>query len=207
MQEREEGMNNRRKYFYYSLYNKTLGRLWFVYANGLQTVFHGTLGFHEGIDSTTAMVRKYKDSTPQVSPPWTDFCKCYPWIVHHFTETVQSGCMMVCLTKSEFPDMHLAYGFLNAMDETHSCCTLNVTPGGKLPATPSSRTCNRNCSLEDCLSWTRNEAKSKKAKQRGDYHRAFSVPVRGLLPVIPRFRIRPSSGFCNINDMHSYHTG
>ncbi|GFY17847.1 hypothetical protein TNCV_1075821 [Trichonephila clavipes] len=53
----------------------------------------------------------------------------------------QSGSRMESYTSTEFADMHLACGSLTALDERHSRCTPNVTPGGKLPVMPSLHTC------------------------------------------------------------------
>ncbi|GFX40066.1 hypothetical protein TNCV_2100691 [Trichonephila clavipes] len=44
-------------------------------------------GYHKLRGFLTGMVQKYKDSTSQVSPPWTAFLTS---AFHHFTETVQS---------------------------------------------------------------------------------------------------------------------
>ena len=43
-------------------------------------------------------------------------------------------------------------GPLFVMDEPHSGCTPNVTPGGLLPATPTSHSCTNDCTTADSSS-------------------------------------------------------
>ncbi|GFW05853.1 hypothetical protein TNCV_603251 [Trichonephila clavipes] len=64
----------------------------------------------------------------------------------------QIGLRMERYMNAELSDVHT--GPLNAIDDPHIGCTLNITPGRELSATPYLPACTRDCHTVYPSSWT-----------------------------------------------------